>query len=151
MKFDVHKDLQPVSWISRRAVLSLLRASRQGGQEFLALAKRTRGSLTRRQFLGDPRSSRAEMLNEALGSSPPVASRGGGPAVIALISGTFAYISPRALHPAAPESGRAKAFAVTTRAVSRCRTCRDDLFIRGSRRHWYRCSTRGARRPSSPS
>jgi tripartite-type tricarboxylate transporter receptor subunit TctC len=119
MKFDVHKDLQPVSWISSTPLVLSLHPSvpAKSVKEFFALAKRSRGSLNAGgNSSGSTAHLSAEMLNEALGiKSTILFYRGGGPAVIALISGEIDYIFATApsIMPHL-KAGRAKALAVTT-------------------------------------
>jgi tripartite-type tricarboxylate transporter receptor subunit TctC len=119
MKFDVHKDLQPVSWISSTPLVLSLHPSvpAKSVKEFLAIAKRSRGSLNAGgNSSGSTAHLSAEMLNEALGiKSTILFYRGGGPAVIALISGEIDYIFATApsIMPHI-KSGKAKALAVTT-------------------------------------
>src|SRR6185295_6938179 len=86
-------------------------------KEFLALARRSRGSLNAGgNSAGSTAHLSAEMLNQALGIKSTVLTyRGGGPAVIALISGEIDYIFATApsIMPHL-KAGRAKALAVTT-------------------------------------
>jgi tripartite-type tricarboxylate transporter receptor subunit TctC len=119
MKFDVHKDLQPVSWISSTPLVLSLHPSvpAKSVKEFLALAKRSRGSLNAGgNSSGSTAHLSAEMLNEALGiKSTILFYRGGGPATIALISGEIDYIfgtAPSVMPHL--KAGRARALAVTT-------------------------------------
>jgi tripartite-type tricarboxylate transporter receptor subunit TctC len=119
MKFDVHKDLAPVSWISSTPLVLSLHPSvpAKSVKEFLALAKRSRGSLNAGgNSAGSTAHLSAEMLNQALGiKSVVLFYRGGGPATIALISGEIDYIFATApsIMPHL-KAGRAKALAVTT-------------------------------------
>jgi tripartite-type tricarboxylate transporter receptor subunit TctC len=119
IKFDVHKDLQPVSWISSTPLVLSLHPSvpARSVKEFLALAKRSRGNLNAGgNSAGSTAHLSAEMLNEALGiKSTVLFYRGGGPATIALISGEIDYIFATA--PSVMphlKAGRARALAVTT-------------------------------------
>src|SRR5262249_24589072 len=86
-------------------------------KEFLALARRSSGRLNAGgNSAGSTAHLSAEMLNQALGiKSTVLFYRGGGPAVIALISGGIGYIFATA-HSIMPhlKAGRAKALAVTT-------------------------------------
>ena len=119
MKFDVQKDLQPVCWISSTPLVLSLHPSvpAKSVKEFLALAKRSRGSLNAGgNSAGSTAHLSAEMLNQALGiKSVVLFYRGGGPATIALISGEIDYIFATApsIMPHL-KAGRAKALAVTT-------------------------------------
>jgi tripartite-type tricarboxylate transporter receptor subunit TctC len=119
IKFDVQKDLQPVSWISSTPLVLSLHPSvpAKSVKEFLALAKRSRGSLNAGgNSAGSTAHLSAEMLNQALGiKSVVLFYRGGGPATIALISGEIDYIFATApsIMPHL-KAGRAKALAVTT-------------------------------------
>jgi tripartite-type tricarboxylate transporter receptor subunit TctC len=119
MKFDVHKDLAPVSWISSTPLVLSLHPSvpAKSVKEFVALAKRSRGSLNAGgNSVGSTAHLTAEMFNQTLGIKSTVLTyRGGGPATIALISGEIDYIFATApsIMPHL-KAGRAKALAVTT-------------------------------------
>jgi len=119
IKFDVHKDLQPVSWISSTPLVLSLHPSvpAKSVKEFVALAKRSGNSMNAGgNSAGSTAHLTAEMLNQALGiKSTVLFYRGGGPATIALISGEIDYIFATA--PSVMphlKAGRAKALAVTT-------------------------------------
>ncbi|MBI1965649.1 MAG: tripartite tricarboxylate transporter substrate binding protein [Betaproteobacteria bacterium] len=119
MKFDVHKDLQPISLISSTPLVLSLHPSVpvKSVKELIALAKRTRVSMNvGGNTAGTTAHLAAEMFNQRFGlKSTVITYRGGGPAVIALISGEIDYIFATApsIMPHLT-SGRAKAFAVTT-------------------------------------
>ena len=119
MKFDIHKDLVPVSWISSTPLVLSLHPSvpARSVKELVALAKRTPGGMTAGgNIAGSTSHLTAEMFNQVVGLKTTVVNyRGGGPAVIALISGETDY-----LFATAPSimphirSGRARPIAVTT-------------------------------------
>jgi tripartite-type tricarboxylate transporter receptor subunit TctC len=119
MKFDVHRDLAPVSWISSTPLVLSLHPSvpAKSVREFVALAKRSRGSMNAGgNSVGSTAHLTAEMFNQTLGIKSTVLTyRGGGPATIALISGEIDYIFATApsIMPHL-KAGRAKALAVTT-------------------------------------
>lgn len=118
-KFDVHNDLQPVSWISSTPLVLSLHPSVpvKSVKDFIALAKRTAGGMNAGgNTAGSTSHLTAEMLNQVAGLKSTVATyRGGGPAVIALISGEIDYIFATApsIMPHL-KAGKAKAIAVTT-------------------------------------
>lgn len=119
MKFDVHKDLLPVSWISSTPLVLSLHPSVpvKTIKEFVALAKRTGGGMNAGgNTVGSTAHLTAEMFNQAFDVKSTILTyRGGGPAVIALIAGEIDYIFATApsIMPHL-KSGRAKAIAVTT-------------------------------------
>ena len=119
IKFDVHNDLQPVSWISSTPLVLSLHPSvpAKSVKELVALAKRTPGGMNAAgNTAGSTAHLSAEMLNHAAGIKSTVLTyRGGGPAVLALISGEVDYIFATApsIMPHI-KAGRAKALAVTT-------------------------------------
>lgn len=119
MKFDVHKDLQPVSWISSTPLVLSLHPSvpAKSVAELVSLAKRTGGGMNAAgNSAGSTAHLTAEMFNQAVGIKSTVLTyRGGGPATIALISGEVDYIFATApsIMPHL-KAGRAKALAVTT-------------------------------------
>ena len=119
MKFDVHKDLQPISWISSTPLVLSLHPSvpAKSVKELVALAKRTSGNMNAGgNTAGSTAHLTAEMFNQTAGVKSTVLTyRGGGPAVIALISGEIDYIFATApsIMPHL-KAGRAKALAVTT-------------------------------------
>jgi tripartite-type tricarboxylate transporter receptor subunit TctC len=119
LKFDVHKDLQPVSWISSTPLVLSLHPSvpAKSVKELVALAARTAGGMNSGgNSAGSTAHLSAEMLNQAAGIKSTVLHyRGGGPAVIALLSGEIDYIFATA--PSVMpylKAGKAKALAVTT-------------------------------------
>ena len=119
LKFDVHKDLQPVSWISSTPLVLSLHPSvpAKSVKELVALAARTAGGMNSGgNSAGSTAHLSAEMLNQAAGIKSTVLHyRGGGPAVIALLSGEIDYIFATA--PSVMpylKTGKAKALAVTT-------------------------------------
>jgi tripartite-type tricarboxylate transporter receptor subunit TctC len=119
IRFDVHKDLVPVSWISSTPLVLTLHPSvpARSVKELVALAKRTPGGMTAGgNIAGSTSHLTAEMFNQVVGLKTTVVNyRGGGPAVIALVSGETDY-----LFATAPSimphirSGRARPIAVTT-------------------------------------
>jgi len=119
MKFNVHTDLTPVSWISSTPLVLSLHPSvpAKSVKELVALAKRTPASMNAGgNTAGSTAHLTAEMFNQVVGiKSTVVTYRGGGPAVIALISGEIDYIFATApsIMPHL-KSGKAKAIAVTT-------------------------------------
>jgi len=119
LKFDVHKDLQPVSWISSTPLVLSLHPSvpAKSVKELVALAARTAGGMNAGgNSAGSTAHLSADMLNQAAGiKSTVLYYRGGGPAVIALLSGEIDYIFATA--PSVMpylKAGKAKALAVTT-------------------------------------
>lgn len=119
MKFDVHKDLVPISLISSTPLVLSLHPSvpAKSVKELVALAKRTSAPMNAGgNTSGSTAHLTAEMFNQAVGiKSTVVTYRGGGPAVIALISGEIDYIFATApsIMPHL-KAGKAKALAVTT-------------------------------------
>jgi tripartite-type tricarboxylate transporter receptor subunit TctC len=119
MKFNVHTDLAPVSWISSTPLVLSLHPSvpAKSVKELVALAKRAPASMNAGgNTAGSTAHLTAEMFNQVVGiKSTVVTYRGGGPAVIALISGEIDYIFATApsIMPNL-KSGKAKAIAVTT-------------------------------------
>ena len=119
MKFDIHKDLQPISWISSAPLVLALHPSvpAKSVKEFVTLAKRTAGSLNAGgNVAGTTAHLTAEMFNQVVGiKSTVVHYRGGGPAAIALVSGEIDYIfTPAPSIMPHLKTGKAKALAVTT-------------------------------------
>jgi len=122
IKFDMFKDLQPISQISSTPLVLSLHPSVpvKSVKELIALAKRTKDMNVGGNSAGTTAHLAAEMFNQRFGlKSTVVTYRGGGPAVIALISGEIDYIFATApsIMPHL-KSGRAKAFAVTTKTRS---------------------------------
>ena len=119
MKFNVHTDLAPVSWISSTPLVLSLHPNvpTKSVKELVALAKRAPASMNAGgNTAGSTAHLTAEMFNQVVGiKSTVVTYRGGGPAVIALISGEIDYIFATApsIMPHL-KSGKAKAIAVTT-------------------------------------
>jgi tripartite-type tricarboxylate transporter receptor subunit TctC len=119
IKFDVHKDLQPISWISSTPLILAVHPSvpAKSVKELVALAKRTPGGMNAGgNAAGTTAHLSAEMFNQTVGiKSTVVTYRGGGPAVIALISGEldYAFVTAPSIMPHL-NSGKAKALAVTT-------------------------------------
>lgn len=119
VKFDIHNDLVPISWISSTPLVLSLHPSvpARSVKELAALAKRTPGNMNAAgNAAGTTAHLAAEMFNQTVGIKSTVLTyRGGGPSVIALISGEVDY-----LFATAPSimphlrSGKAKALAVTT-------------------------------------
>jgi len=119
IKFDVHKDLTPISWISSTPLVLSVHPSVpvKSVKELVALGKRTAGGMNAAgNTAGSTSHLTGEMFNQVTGLKTTVLTyRGGGPAVIALISGEVDY-----LFATAPSvmphlrSGKAKALAVTT-------------------------------------
>lgn len=119
MKFDIYKDLVPVSLISSTPLVLTVHPSVpvKSVKELVALAKQTPKPLNAAgNTAGSTAHLTAEMFNQAVGiKSTVVTYRGGGPAVIALISGEVDYIFATApsIMPHL-KSGKARALAVTT-------------------------------------
>lgn len=122
IKFDMHKDLQPISLISSTPLVLSLHPSVpvKSVKELIALAKRTQDMNVGGNTAGTTAHLTAEMFNQRFGLNATVITyRGGGPAVIALISGEIDYIFATApsIMPHI-RSGRAKPLAVTTKTRS---------------------------------
>jgi tripartite-type tricarboxylate transporter receptor subunit TctC len=119
MKFNVYNDLLPISWISSTPLVLSLHPSvpAKSVKELVALGKRTPGGMNAGgNTAGSTSHLSGEMFNQAVGIKSTVLTyRGGGPAVIALISGEIDYIFATApsIIPHL-KSGKAKALAVTT-------------------------------------
>ena len=119
MKFDVYRDLVPISLISTTPLVLSLHPSVPANsvKELVQLAKRTPGSMNAGgNTAGSTAHLTAEMFNQVAGLKSTVLTyRGGGPAVIALISGEIDYIFATApsIMPHL-KSGKAKALAVTS-------------------------------------
>jgi len=119
VKFDIHSDLAPISWISSTPLVLSLHPSvpARTVKELVALAKRTPANMNAAgNAAGTTAHLAAEMFNQVFGIKSTVLTyRGGGPSVIALISGQADY-----LFATAPSimphlrSGKARALAVTT-------------------------------------
>ena len=123
MKFDVYKDLVPISLISTTPLVLSLHPSVPANsvKELVQLAKRTPGNMNAGgNTAGSTAHLTAEMFNQVAGLKSTVLTyRGGGPAVIALISGEIDYIFATApsIMPHL-KSGKAKALAVTSAKLS---------------------------------
>jgi tripartite-type tricarboxylate transporter receptor subunit TctC len=119
MKFNVHSDLAPISWISSTPLVLSLHPSvpAKSVKELVALAKRAQNPMNAGgNTAGSTAHLSAEMFNQVVGINSTVLTyRGGGPAVIALISGEIDYIFATApsIMPHL-KSGKARALAVTT-------------------------------------
>jgi len=122
IKFDMHKDLQPISLISSTPLVLSLHPSvpATSVKELIALVKRTPKINVGGNTAGTTAHLTAEMFNQRFGLKATVITyRGGGPAVVALISGEIDYIFATApsIMPHI-RAGRAKALAVTTKTRS---------------------------------
>jgi len=119
IKFNVLTDLVPISWISSTPLVLAAHPSVpvKSVKELVALAKRTQGGLNAGgNAAGTTAHLSAEMLNQTVGiKSTVVTFRGGGPAVIALISGEldYGFVTAPSIMPHL-KSGKAKGLAVTT-------------------------------------
>jgi len=118
IKFDMFGDLQPISQISSTPLVLSIHPSVpvKSVKDLIALAKRTKDMNVGGNTAGTTAHLAAEMFNQRFGlKSTVITYRGGGPAVIALISGEIDYIFATApsIMPHI-RSGRARAFAVTT-------------------------------------
>jgi tripartite-type tricarboxylate transporter receptor subunit TctC len=119
MKFSMERDLAPISWISSTPLVLAVHPSvpARSVQALVALAKSKPGGLNvGGNTSGSTAHLSAEMLNQVAGIKAPVITyRGGGPAMIALISGEIDYIFATAPS-VVPylKSGKARALAVTT-------------------------------------
>jgi tripartite-type tricarboxylate transporter receptor subunit TctC len=119
VKFNVHTDLVPVSWISSTPLVLAVHPSLPvtSVKELVALAKRRPGELNAAgNSIGSTSHLTGEMLNQVAGIKSTVLTyRGGGPAALALISGEVAFGFPTApsIMPHL-KSGRARGLAVTT-------------------------------------
>ena len=119
MKFDPLVDLQPISWLSSTPLVLSIHPSvpAKNVRQLVALAKTKPGALNGGgNTAGSTSHLTAEMLNQVAGiKSQVITYRGGGPAVIALISGEIDYLFATApsIMPHI-KSGKAKGLAVTT-------------------------------------
>jgi tripartite-type tricarboxylate transporter receptor subunit TctC len=119
MKFDIHKDLVPVSWISSTPLVLAVHPSVpvNSVKDLVALAKRNAGKMNATgNTVGSTAHLSGEMLNQVAGLTTTVLTyRGGGPAVIALISGEadYGFMTAPSIMPHL-KSGKARAIAVTT-------------------------------------
>jgi tripartite-type tricarboxylate transporter receptor subunit TctC len=119
IKFNVHTDLVPVSWISATPLVLTVHPSLpvRSVKELVALAKRRPGEMNvAGNSVGSTSHLAGEMLNQVAGIKTTVLTyRGGGPAALALISGEVAYGFPTApsIMPHL-KADRARPLAVTT-------------------------------------
>lgn len=118
LTFDPVKDLVPVSWISSVPLVLVTHPSVpvKSVNDLIALAKKSGKLNAGNNGAGTTSYLAVEMLKQATGASMVnVSYKGGGPAVIALISGEVDFEFATALA-AAPhvKSGKVKALAVTT-------------------------------------
>jgi tripartite-type tricarboxylate transporter receptor subunit TctC len=119
MKFNIYNDLQPISWISSTPLVLVAHPSvpARNVKELVALAKRTPGGMNATgNTVGSTSHLAVEMLNQFAGLKTTVLTyRGGGPAVIALISGEADYgvVTAPSIMPHL-KAGRARGIAVTT-------------------------------------
>jgi len=118
LNFDPVKDLAPVSWISSVPLVLVTHPSvpAKSVKDLLALAKKTGKLNAGNNGAGTTSFLAIEMLKQATGASMVnVSYKGGGPAIIALISGEVDFEFGTALA-VAPHvaSGKVKALAVTT-------------------------------------
>ena len=119
IKFDIHKDLVPISWISSTPLVLALHPSvpARSVKELVALAKRQPGGMNATgNTAGSTAHLSGEMLNQVAGIKTTVLTfRGGGPAVISLISGEadYGFTTAPSIMPHI-KSGKARGIAVTT-------------------------------------
>jgi tripartite-type tricarboxylate transporter receptor subunit TctC len=119
VKFNIYNDLAPVSWTSSTPLVLSLHPSvpAKSVKELVALAKRAPGGMNAAgNAAGTTAHLSAEMLNQVAGIKSTVLTyRGGGPSVLALISGEADYLFATApsIMPHL-KTGKAKALAVTT-------------------------------------
>ena len=118
LNFDPVKDLAPVSWISSVPLVLVTHPSvpAKSVKELLALAKKTGKLNAGNNGAGTTSYLAVEMFKQATGASMVnVSYRGGGPAIIALISGEVDFEFGTALA-VAPHvaSGKVRPIAVTT-------------------------------------
>ena len=119
MTFDLERDLVPISWISSTPLVLTVHPSvpARSVKELVALVKKRPGVFNvAGNTAGSTSHLTAEMLNQVAGLKSTVLNyRGGGPAVLALISGEADYIFATApsIMPFLKQ-GRARALAVTT-------------------------------------
>src|SRR5262245_41865981 len=119
VKFNLLTDLAPVSWVSSTPLVLTVHPSvpSRSVKDFVALAKRTSGKMNAGgNTAGTTAHLTAEMFNQTFGVKNQVITyRGGGPAVIALISGEIDYLFATApsIMPHI-KTGKAIGLAVTT-------------------------------------
>jgi tripartite-type tricarboxylate transporter receptor subunit TctC len=119
VKFNVHGDLVPVSWISSTPLVLSLHPSLPASsvKELVALAK-SRPDLMNAacNSAGSTSHLAGEMLNQVAGIKTTILTyRGGGPATLALISGEvgYSFATAPSIMPHL-KTGKARAVAVTT-------------------------------------
>lgn len=119
MKFDIYKDLQPISWLTSTPLVLTVHPSvpARSVKELVALAKKHPGGMNATgNTVGSTAHLSGEMLNQVTGLKTTILTyRGGGPAVIALISGEadYGFTTAPSIMPHL-KSGRARGLAVTT-------------------------------------
>ncbi len=118
LTFDPLKDLTPVCWISSVPLVLVTHPSVpvKSVKDLIALAKKTGKLNAGNNGAGTTSFLAVEMLKQATGASMVnVSYKGGGPAIIALISGEvdFEFATALAAKPHI-DSGKVKAIAVTT-------------------------------------
>jgi tripartite-type tricarboxylate transporter receptor subunit TctC len=117
--FDPLKDLQPVSWVSSVPLVLVAHPSVpvKSARELIALAKRQKGKMNAaHNGSGTTSHLSVEMLKQLAGVEvASIPYKGGGPAMIAVVSGETDFVFATALA-AQPhvKSGKVKAYAVTT-------------------------------------
>ena len=119
MKFDIYKDLAPISWLTSTPLVLAVHPSvpARSVKELVALAKRHKGGMNATgNTAGSTAHLTGEMLNQVAGLKTTVLTyRGGGPAVIALIAGEadYGFTTAPSIMPHL-KSGRARGIAVST-------------------------------------
>jgi tripartite-type tricarboxylate transporter receptor subunit TctC len=117
LKFNPLTDLQPISWLSSTPLVLAVHPSvpAKSVKELVALAKRQQMTAAG-NAAGSTSHLSVEMLNQFAGTkTTPVFFRGGGPAVIALISGEvdYSFATAPSMMPHY-KAGKARLLAVTT-------------------------------------
>ena len=119
IKFDIHNDLTPISWISSTPLVLTVHPSvpAKTVPQLIALAKKhPEGMNATGNAAGTTAHLSGEMLNQIAGLKTTILTyRGGGPAVIALISGEadYGFTTAPSIMPHL-KSGKARGLAVTT-------------------------------------
>jgi tripartite-type tricarboxylate transporter receptor subunit TctC len=119
MKFDMQKDLMPISWITSAPLVLSVHPSVpvKTVQELVALAKSKPGLLNNGvNTIGSTSHLSAEMLKQIAGIKTAIVPyRGGGPATVALVAGEIdlLFATAPSVMPHL-KSGRVRAIAVTT-------------------------------------
>ena len=119
IKFDIYNDLTPISWISSTPLVLAVHPSvpAKTVPGLIALAKKHPGGMNATgNSAGTTAHLSGEMLNQVAGLKTTILTyRGGGPAVIALISGEadYGFTTAPSIMPHL-KSGRARGLAVTT-------------------------------------